>query len=324
MILHSRTKRVIVIGGVTALVLIVAGLLLMKNRPEAAYDRSFDTSVAEPAFSDHGPLVLYDEGHRNTHTANAGYKPLADLIQNDGFRLQVHRETFTPQTFNGVSVLLVVLPTGANDAGDQPAFTDAEIAAIVDWIRSGGSMLLVSDHWPYGSASATLARALGVDMGTGLVEDPEHHHATRGASHLEFTSENGLLVDHPLLHGRTSGDQVTRVLTFTGTSMLGPSGAVPLFSLSPTAIEYPSGEARVEKKGGDTRVSMNYGEPVPATGRAQALVMELDNGRVVILGEAGMLRAQGKKDDSRVGMNVPGYDNRRLALNIMHWLSRVI
>ena len=321
---HARTKWVMAIGAVTALALIAGVLVLLRSRPERPYDPSFDTSVAEPAFSEHGPLVLFDEGHRNTHTADAGYKPLADLIRNDGYRLQVHPEAFTPQTFNGVSVVLVVLPMGANEAGDQPAFTDAEIAAIVDWVRSGGSLLLISDHWPFGAATVTLARALGVDMGSGLVEDPEHHHPTRGASHLEFTSENGLLVDHPLLHGRTSAEQVTRVLTFTGTSMLGPSDAVPLLSLSPTAIEYPSGEARVEKKGGDTRVSMNYGEPVPATGRAQALAMELDNGRVVILGEAGMLRAQGNNDETRVGMNVPGYDNRKLALNIMHWLSRMI
>ena len=324
MMVHARTKWVIAIGAVTALALVIGVLVLLKNRPERPYDPSFDTSVAEPAFSDHGPLVLFDEGHWNTHTADAGYKPLADLIRNDGYRLQVHREPFTPQTFNGVSVLLVVLPRGANEAGDQPAFTDAEIAAVVDWIRSGGSMLLISDHWPYGSAVGALARALGVEMGTGLVEDPEHHHPTRGASHLEFTSENGLLVDHPLLHGRTSAEQVTRVLTFTGTSMLGPSSAVPLFSLSPTAIEYPSTEPRIEKDGDDVRVSMNYGEAVPATGRAQALVMELDNGRVVILGEAGMLRAQGTTEDTRVGMNVSGYDNRRLALNIMHWLSRLI
>lgn len=37
-----------------------------------------------------------------------------------------------------------------------------------------------------------------------------------------------------------------------------------------------------------------------------------------------MLRAHRASDGSRVGMNVPGYDNRQLALNIVHWLSRVL
>ena len=50
----------------------------------------------------------------------------------------------------------------------------------------------------------------------------------------------------------------------------------------------------------------------------------IDEGRIVILGEAGMLRAQRESSGSLVGMNVPGYDNRQLALNIMHWLSRWI
>jgi hypothetical protein len=45
---------------------------------------------------------------------------------------------------------------------------------------------------------------------------------------------------------------------------------------------------------------------------------------VVILGEAGMLRAQRGRNGERVGMNVPGCDNRQLALNIMRWLSRVL
>jgi hypothetical protein len=45
---------------------------------------------------------------------------------------------------------------------------------------------------------------------------------------------------------------------------------------------------------------------------------------VVVLGEAGMLRAQRERNGQLVGMNVPGYDNRQMALNIMHWLSRIL
>jgi hypothetical protein len=46
---------------------------------------------------------------------------------------------------------------------------------------------------------------------------------------------------------------------------------------------------------------------------------------VVVLGEAGQLSAQ-ILGASRVpmGMNVPGIDNRQMALNIMHWLSGLI
>ena len=71
-------------------------------------------------------------------------------------------------------------------------------------------------------------------------------------------------------------------------------------------------------------MKMDYGEPGPAKGNSQGLALEWGKGRVVILGEAGMLRAEPPHDGMVMGMNVPGYDNRKLALNIMHWLSRLI
>ena len=47
-------------------------------------------------------------------------------------------------------------------------------------------------------------------------------------------------------------------------------------------------------------------------------------GRLVVLGEAGMLTAQiDGRSHKNFGMNVPGIDNKQLALNIMHWLSRL-
>jgi hypothetical protein len=69
---------------------------------------------------------------------------------------------------------------------------------------------------------------------------------------------------------------------------------------------------------------MEYGDPASAAGRAQAIALELEKGRIVVLGEAGMLRAQRGRGGERVGMNVPGYDNRQLAINILRWLSRVL
>jgi len=44
------------------------------------------------------------------------------------------------------------------------------------------------------------------------------------------------------------------------------------------------------------------------------------------MGEAAMLSAQVINGLSQLkfGMNRPGTDNRQLALNIMHWLSRLL
>jgi hypothetical protein len=310
----------------TALVAIAAaaGTRFFLSNRERPYDRNFDTSVAEPAYAADGPLVLYDEGHVNTHTTARAYKPFADLIQNDGYELRVTREPMSPSTLTDASLLVVVCARGTNDANDADAFTASEADAVEQWVRGGGSLLLVTDHWPFGPAVASLAERFGVRMGGGLVEDPEQHEAERGASHLVFSGDNGLLREHSIVRGRHAGERIGRVLTFTGQSLLGPPGAAAFLELSGAAVEYPPTEPRVERRGGDLRVHMEYGEPVTTEGRAQGIALEVDRGRIVVLGDAGMLRAQVDSEGSRVGMNVPGYDNRQLAINILHWLSRLL
>jgi hypothetical protein len=292
-------------------------------KPGRQYDPGFDARVAEPAYSGNGPVVLFDEGHLD-YTADDAYKPLADLLRNDGYRVKASSGTLAAQSLSGASVLVIAAARGQNDANDAPAFSDAEAMAVERWIRDGGALLLITDHWPYGAAAESLARRFGVQMGKGLVEDPEHHDLRRGDSHLIFDADNGLLRDHPIVRGRTAAEQVHHVLTFTGTCMLGPPTAVAFLALSDAAIEHPPTGPRVERKHGNVRVTMEYGDPVWAKGKAQGIALELDKGRVVMLGEAGMLRAQRESGGLLVGMNVAGYDNRQLALNIMHWLSHLL
>ena len=317
--LTGRQVAAIIAMDVFVLVAILAYLKYQRERP---YDPSFDTSVAAPAYTESGPIVLYDEGHRNTHTVKGGYRPFAELVRNDGYDLRVNRDPFTPQTLDGVDLLVIVLAQGANDSNDEPAFSGSEIDVVDGWVRDGGSLLLVTDHWPYGAANEALAERFGVRMGKGLVEDMQHFEPDRGESHLVFSEENGLLRDHPIIRGRTSGERIRRVLTFTGQSLIGPPASVAFLSLSEGATERPPTAPQVDKSGGNVRVTMEYGDPAALSGAAQGLAFEHGSGRVVVLGEAGMLRAE-KNDDLLVGMNVPGFDNRQLALNIAHWLSRV-
>jgi hypothetical protein len=62
---------------------------------------------------------------------------------------------------------------------------------------------------------------------------------------------------------------------------------------------------------------------IPFDIRAQGFAIEFGQGRVVVLGEAGMLTAQieGKE---RFGMNAEGLDYKQFALNVVHWLSRLL
>ena len=287
------------------------------------YDPAFDVRIASPAYSGNGPLVIYDEGHLNAHTADAAYRPLVSMIRGDGYAVRVSHQEISAGMLNGASILMIVCARGKNDANDAPAFSDAEAGAIVQWVEGGGSLLLVTDHWPYGAAAEPLAVRFGMRMGKGLVEDPGHHDAVRGSSHIVFTRESGLPL-HPIVEGRNPSERVLRVLTFTGQSLSGPPSGLVFLQLSDSAVEYPPASPKVEKDGGDVRVTMTYGSPASVAGRAQGIALDKGKGRVVVLAEAGMLRAQNESNGLQVGMNVAGYDNRQLALNIMHWLSHLL
>lgn len=59
--------------------------------------------------------------------------------------------------------------------------------------------------------------------------------------------------------------------------------------------------------------------------------MKFGRGRVVVLGEAALLSAQvirieqgGQPQELKMGMNVPGNDDRQFALNLFHWLSGLL
>ena len=65
-----------------------------------------------------------------------------------------------------------------------------------------------------------------------------------------------------------------------------------------------------------------------AAGRAQGLAFTHGDGRVVVLGEAGMLSAQlvrfgDGRPDMRFGMNV-AQGNPQFGLNILHWLTGLL
>jgi hypothetical protein len=319
----ASRRRIIRAAMILTILVIVAGVLVLANR-EQDYDASFDTRVVEPAYRKGGPRVLFDEAHRNRHKASAGYKPFVDLIHNDGYEVQVNREAFAEEQLADASVLVVVCAMGRNDSRDASGFTDDETAAVGQWVRSGGSLLLIVDHFPFGAAAASLAERFGVDMGNGMVEDPKHHEPSLGDSHLVFSRANGLLLDHPITRGRNPADRIERVLTFTGTSIRGPANGTAFLTLSDSAVDRPASTPTVARGDGTVRVSTIYGDPVSAKGRAQCIALDVEKGRVVVLGEAGMLSAQRDRGGSPVGMNFPGYDNRQLALNIMHWLSRLL
>jgi len=178
-------------------------------------DSSFDVTVAHPAFVNRHPIVAIDEAHRNFHTATGRYLPFANLLRNDGLRVEASTKPFSAASLRGMDVLVIAnaLGAGANAGTDAspPAFTDDECDAVRDWVQAGGALLLVSDHTPFGAAAQSLASRFGITFGKGFVLDSVHSFArvaggplAQTGTLLVFTREAGLLGQHAILAGRDS------------------------------------------------------------------------------------------------------------------------
>jgi hypothetical protein len=274
-------------------------------------DPSFDPRVANPAYAKDGPKVMFDEAHHNFHTAGGRYKGFADLITSDGYQVVPNRERFTAAALSGYRILVIANAIGGealdSPQASQPAFSDQECDVVRDWVRAGGSLLLITDHAPTGAANQILAQRFGVEMSKGATSDDASFDREAGRGSLVFARAKGTLADHPVTRGRNERERVDRVMTFTGQSLKGPAGSAAFMKLADTAVDEPPGG----------------GKPTSAAGRAQGIALQHGKGRVVMLGEAAMLSAQVAGDPPRPfgGLNRPGIDNRQLALNVVHWLS---
>ena len=301
MIIHTLHRLVLIIC-----VVCVPALAQVRSDPE------FNTSVENPAYKREGPRVMFDEAHHNYHTTEGRYKPFVDLMMNDGFRIIRNRLPFTKATLSSYKILVIANALGAEeddeDGADKSAFTEEEIAAVHDWVKGGGSLLLIADHAPFGGAAAALASSFGVDMAKGFTYDKENS-AAESQGHLIFSRENKLLAEHPITQGRGEKERLNVVRSFMGQSLKGPKDSVAILKLSDTATDSPDRQRLTS---------------VSAAGRAQAVALKLGKGRAVVQGEAAMLSAQIFPENRPGGMNVPGTDDRQYALNLMHWLSGLL
>lgn len=301
-------------------------------------DPEFSATVAHPAYTTTHPRIAIDEGHKNFHTKDGRFKPFADLLRSDGYEVVANSEEFTAKSLAHTDVLVISNALG-EEIGDEgvsgPAFSKAECAAVYEWVRNGGSLFLIADHAPFGAAAAELAERFGVRLGKGFVFDVNPD-AVDGEdiTSMVFSDQNHLLGKHPIVEGRNEGERLHKVIAFTGESMSIPEGATAVLPLSTSAGEVPSrAEGRRLHTDDPVKTKELRAEAAkkwPAGGRAMAIAFTVGRGRVVMNGEAGMLSAQvfREKDKEgqekivgRMGMNVPGTDDRQYVLNVLHWLS---
>ena len=271
--------------------------------------------------------VMLDEAHHNIMaTASGGYRPLVHLLTEAGFTVTPHALPFAPDELAMTDILVIANPNGADQRASaerraRSAFTSGEIESVESWVRNGGAVLLVTDHYPAAVAVRPLAERFGVKLSGGWTDDLAHRWALpaygQTFGYLVFSIENGLLADHPITRGYDEWEQVEGVATLSGGSMEGPAGSVSLLRLSRTAVDVIPSSVPGEPSSATSQAPAADVHPCPscdqvsAAGRSQAIAFEFGRGRVVVMGDA----------DALVGYSVPGMQNRQFALNVVRWLA---
>lgn len=303
---------------------ILAGLAVFVSSTSAVAqqraDLEFEPQVGAPAYDPTGgPTVAIDAAHMNWHTASGRFSPFAKLVERDGYVVRDFNTEFTAQALRDVDILVIAnaaadtlteeserLPTGS-------AFESEEVAAVKEWVEQGGRLLLIADHMPSGGEALELAAAFGVLFSNGFA-----YSGLRNLLPDIFSTENGLLIDHPIVRGRGPEEAVDSVATFRGQAFQATSEVHPIMVFGETAFTVLPVDAAADFDEGTPRV--------PSPGWYHGVTLVVGTGRVAIFGEAAMFTAQVFGEQRRrAGMNhAKAGQNAQFALNVMHWLSGLL
>lgn len=301
-----------------ALPLLAAGLCAPPAAAQQVADSSFTVPSIAPAYPHGaGPVVLLDEAHANFHTLDGRYFVFGKVLRQDGYQMRPNREPLTARALVGARVLVVAnalhpTNTGKWELPTPSAFTADEIAAVRDWVRAGGSLLLIADHMPFPGAAGALAEAFGVRMRNGFAYD-----SSRTNSRFSFSRASGRLAAHPVTDGRSAAERVDSVVAFTGQAFHLDAPGRALMTLERGTIVL------------EPRVAWQFDEKTPAVpgaGLLQGAVLTFGAGRIAVFGEAAMFSAQlGGARRVPMGMNDPAApQNPQFLLNVLHWLSGLL
>lgn len=303
---------------ITVRILILS--MLICNLPlygQQIVDASFEAEITDPAFEyGKGPLILLDEAHNNGAKLNTAFHPLSKGLLKDGYRIKTLQKSVDTEILKSIDILVIVdaLSSLNIDHWELPtpsAFTDREILAIAQWIREGGSLFLVADHMPFAGAASKLAQTFKIEFLNGFAID------TLGWDVTQFNRKDNSLLNHAIVRGRNENEQIDKVISYFGQCFTTSDiEMVPILEFKDeNVVSYQPKKA--------WRFDENS-TMLPAKGYYQGLAGNFGKGRIVVLGDSGLISAHLIGKESRpIGMNAPNAeDNFQFALNIFHWLSK--
>jgi hypothetical protein len=290
--------------------------------PDTAFVGTLRVASIGRAASGARPIAVIDQAHHNFHTASGRYRAFAQLLARAGVEVRAGTAPLSGATLAPARLLVIANALNGRQVNATDwalptlsAFTTDEIAALRDWVRGGGSLLLIADHMPFPGAVSALALALGVHFTNSFALPPAPPDTVTGDYLIVFRRSDGGLTDNAITNGASPDERVDSVTTFTGSSFwIDPErNATVLLRLPPrTRIVMPRRSWRMS----------DSDAVVPGDGAAQGAVFQFGKGRVAVFGEAAMFSAQVKGPAKiPMGMNAPiASENPRFIVNLVRWL----
>ena len=292
-------------------------------------------SVAHPAYpKGSGPRVLIDEAHHNFSTMEGRLKAFADLLADDGARVAPLRQPLSAKSLAQADVLVICNALNEKNAREKKtedkwelpapeAFTDEEIKALDQWIKAGGSLLLIADHMPFPGAVEKLGSSLGVVMQDNFAFAADFTYKPGDMNLITFARDparpdGDRLYWPPVVDGSKANERVPYVVTFTGSAFRMKPGVAfsPVMELGEgTKIAWPS-----------NHIDISIKTPFAAgVGLYQGVVLPFGSGRVGVFGEAAMFSiayAEWAHNYPMGFQNPKAQYNKRFILDLFHWLAR--
>jgi hypothetical protein len=284
------------------------------NDKSAKADNDFDVSVSDPKLKSIKPKVLFDEAHKNHHQIEKTYKPFATLITNDGCVVKSTDKANDKTALANTDIYIIGTAMGKEDPGDKPPFSQNEVDEIEQWVKDGGSLLLITEHFPFGLAMTPILSKFGLQVHNGYTEDTLLNNKEVRDALLFTKSKGNLNTTHPILAN------VEKLNTFTGSSVKGDSTWTQLLIFTQNAQNY-NVKVEVKKNGGDITTSVEYADFYTAKGFSQGICKQYGKGKIVVLAESAFITAQFDKNGNKYGMNSPDEDNKQFVLNLIRWLA---
>lgn len=264
---------------------------------ELTVDEAFDPPIAAPAFrAGKGPAVVVDQSHRNVVSLETYFRPVGRFLGKDGYAIRPGTAPFTPKALAEARILVIAnaqAPQGA-PAG-TPAFSAAEARAVEAWVGRGGGLLLIADRAPFGAPARALASAFGVTLDDNTILRKGEDGKPDGVLAIDVAADGDK--SHPIFAS------VSRVVYVVGESLDGPG---PVLRAPKGTYSGPTNQAT---------------DGPSAAGKPLVLAFSHGQGRVVVIGDAGIASAFGSAGGA-AHRGISEADNALFVRNVFRWLAR--